>query len=713
MRITVSWVAISSAVLLSGCQSPLLRDGFFKKKDEVAATKPAAEATSPMVAKTTPPQSPTPLTPTNPQRPVTPPATRPAQSPIQQVSATVPANSQRPTGASNERMQLDFERGENAMRTKRYTEAKMAFESVLSVDPQNFAAHHRLAQVSDMQQRWSDAERHYLSALSLRPDDPNVLCDLGYSYTLQGRFDESIEKLTRAAQIDPNHRTVMLNMGAAYAGMGETNRALFYFRKVLPDDKANELLSNELQRSIQRQKNYVKNQGAPNVNLQGMTPQDLTREMARIHEESNVARERLEYLQGQLDQFDGYRRNEATRQLQQEFNQPQNVQQWRSRINGIPEDKANARMVNPARGGSPFDQGQSANPAWNGGYDYGQANGFNANNGSTNDGFRGSSQPGFQENPNVAFPSSPQMATGQSSPSMSGQNNGWNGSGNSFAGSGLPNSNSFDGFANSTVPNGPGSFNGGFNNQPPQWSGNGQSGFRAPSNNFANSGSNFGPSNSGNGAPTNGFNMPGNNSMMMPNPNLQAGGSGFNAPMLGSNGLPLDGFNGSGAAGINSFPNSMNNLPNSNGPLVQNNPGPWTPGSRSGFNNSGMPQLPSGGSLPSPIQQSGGPFNGAGDPGVKQLTEAMQMGMGAGPGSLFNFSDPNRFDAQRMSGSGLPALPSTGTQPSNGMPANGLPIGTPMMGTPPLSNSMPPTNVDPNRFRQMPTWGGAPSPTSR
>ena len=166
---------------------------------------------------------------------------------------------------------------------------------------------------------------------------------------------------------------------------------------------------------------------------------------------------------------------------------------------------------------------------------------------------------------------------------------------------------------------------------------------------------------------------------------------------------------------MSGFPNPMNGLSNGNGPIAQNNPGPWTPGTRGGFNSSGMPPLPNGNQLQSPIQQSGGPYNGVGDPGVKQLTEAMQMGMGAGPGSLFNFSDPNRFEAQKMSGSGLPPMPSSVNQlgTGNSMPANGLPIGTPMMGTPPLSNSLPPTNVDPNRFRQMPTWGGAPNPTGR
>lgn len=730
MRMTASRTALCLAVLMTGCQSPSLRESWFTK-NPFAANKPSPTPTPSQVA-TQQPATPTantpagtqttaaPLQPINqPQPALTQPPQKPAASPIIQTGATLPAQSARGSAAANERVRMDLERGVNALRTKRFTEAKMAFENVLNVDPQNLPAHHQLGQVYDMQQRWSDAERHYLTALALQPDNPDVLSDLGYSYVLQGRFDDAIEKLTRATALDPGHKTATLNMGAAYAGMGETNRALYYFRKVVPEDKASELLSNELQRSINRNRAQVRAGGTPSPNLQNMSAQDLQREMARIHEETNAAQERLEYLRRQQTEMEGRRRDEAVQRLQFDSSQSGGTMpSWKNRANGIPDEQLNARMQGLDPNSSYFNPNPNAGNASFTAPQQFSTNGGNSWNGQPSPGGFNVPQPGLN-----SF--GPNSTTGETSA--------WNGqSGGDFNNSGFAppgansfsNTNGFENFngsnsANLMPPNGNHSFGTGSSiNFGP---GSGLPNLPSPTGAMNSSGSlgsmpNTLPDvNAFHGNVPNGFNGAANSTPSHPlhsnsaTPNFGANGWGMNGPT--SNFNPADGFSHSalGNGKLNGFNmNSLpSNLPNSTNTLVQTSPGAWNPGARNGFGSStmSMPSAPTPGS----IQQSGGPVNVVGDPGVKQLMEATQLGMGAGPGSLFNFADPHR---PAMSNSSFP-----GSNPSNmtgmGMTGSGLPLGTPMLGTPPLGNSTVSPNIDPSRFRQMPTWSGAPNGAGR
>lgn len=728
MRLTVSRTALSLAVLMTGCQSPSLRENWFTK-NPFASNKQASAPTQPQVAGQQPPQpqvtNPTgtqtasvPLQPApQTQQPPAPQtiATRPAQSPILQTGATMPAQQARPIGANSERVRADLDRGESALRTKRYTEAKLAFENVLNVDPQNLQAHHRLGQVYDLTQNFAEAERHYLNALSLQPNNPDVLSDFGYSYVLQGRFEDALEKLNRATAIDPTHKTALLNTGAAYAGMGETNRALYYFRKVVPEDKASELLTNELQRSITRNKTLLKRQSAPTANLEGMSASDLQREMARIQQESNALQERHDYLRGQLESYESQRREAAVKQLQFESNRNGGVPSWKNRANGIPEDQLNSRLQNMNRGdagqwggmqndGQPGFNQPPAFPSNNGDWNGGAANNFNSN------GFNGGGfnppQPGVNSfnsngiNPNFNINNGPTAGSfnpagaGSGIPQFPG-NNSYNSSENFVPNqpnllqpNGAP---SFGGSSSFSNGFGPGS---GLPNQP--------FGGQPTGNNFGNAAPNMMlEQNSFGGSSPNGFGNAQNMSLPGPlgssTPN-NVGASNFGGGNIGTSPQlpafnPAEGFGGVPLNGAASAGNFANNMPSPMSPAPAMNPGAWTPGARSGFGGSAMPNTP----MPNGIQQSGGPMNNVGDPGVKQLLEATQLGMGAGPGALFNFSDASR----------QPSMGAPGGNSGMGLSGNGIPFGTPSMGTPPLSTNGTATSVDPNRFRQMPTWGGA------
>jgi len=121
--------------------------------------------------------------------------------------------------------QLDrlLAQGQNALQENRIDDAQKAYEEVLSSDPENATAHHGMAMVSDLSQKWSDAEYHYRQALRIKPQDANLLCDIGYSYLLQNRYSEASRYLDHAIKVNPNHENARMNL--ALLDLKQGNRA--------------------------------------------------------------------------------------------------------------------------------------------------------------------------------------------------------------------------------------------------------------------------------------------------------------------------------------------------------------------------------------------------------------------------------------------------------------------------------------------------------
>lgn len=121
--------------------------------------------------------------------------------------------------------------------------ARQHFDSALRKDPHNVDAHHGLAVVADLQERYTEAEQHYKQALVSRPGDSEILGNLGYSYVLQGRLSEAEQTLKRALQADPGNGNATKNLGDVYARQGKTSQAESQYRKVLTESQMAQALA--------------------------------------------------------------------------------------------------------------------------------------------------------------------------------------------------------------------------------------------------------------------------------------------------------------------------------------------------------------------------------------------------------------------------------------------------------------------------------------
>ncbi|MFN0053035.1 MAG: tetratricopeptide repeat protein [Planctomycetales bacterium] len=108
--------------------------------------------------------------------------------------------------------------------------ARIAYEQVLTLDRMNEQAHHQLAILDDIEERYAEAERHYQLLLAADPQNADVLASLGWSYILQGRYEESEQTLRDALAVSARHQKSLYNLGMLYGRKGDYDKALGIFR---------------------------------------------------------------------------------------------------------------------------------------------------------------------------------------------------------------------------------------------------------------------------------------------------------------------------------------------------------------------------------------------------------------------------------------------------------------------------------------------------
>lgn len=203
-------------------------------------------------------------------------------------------------------------KGNDAMQKGLYDDARIQYETVLSIEPHHATAHHMLGRISDMSKKFGEAERHYLAALGANREDGYLLSDLGYSYFLQGRLDEAKQYLTQAITREPNLDKAKVNLAAVYAHGGDQRGALAWLRQVGTEEQAQETLAS----IVSKPAPWVLNGSAttlteagPTINSDGAvigmdgrqleTWQDVRAEMARLREQELTRRK----AEAQRDQF--------------------------------------------------------------------------------------------------------------------------------------------------------------------------------------------------------------------------------------------------------------------------------------------------------------------------------------------------------------------------------------------------------------------------
>lgn len=273
MRIPLHFLAFGLSVLITGCQTPLLRDGLFAKKSDAPTSQTESSKSSKL---------------RNPN----------ASSRADQVAkAPVPLPKQ---SSADPRVTAELSKGNTAIEQKRFTEARLHFETVLKSEPNNTHAHHMLGRVSDQQSQFEESERHYLAALSAQPNDPNLLCDIGYSYFLQGRHDESKDYLQRALAQQPGHQMALMNLAAVHVDVGDNQQAMAYYQQVAPAQQAERLLAAELNRKLLRRKDIASSQSQAAENKTPKSLQELNSMMAIERERANASRDEIRRLEDEI-----------------------------------------------------------------------------------------------------------------------------------------------------------------------------------------------------------------------------------------------------------------------------------------------------------------------------------------------------------------------------------------------------------------------------
>ncbi len=227
MRKLPPFVALGLCLLLAGCQTPLFSDGMFgslSPRKTLTAQKATSETTQTDSSSGSRVGG----------RGWRNAASRAAEQESQSLAI----------GTNNVgRLREFLAKGNDAMQKGQYDDARIQYETVLSLEPQHATAHHMLGRISDMSRNFDEAERHYLAALSANREDGYLLSDLGYSYLQQGRLDEARQYLTQAITREPNLGIAKVNLAAVYAYGGDERGSLAWLRQVGSEQQAQETLA--------------------------------------------------------------------------------------------------------------------------------------------------------------------------------------------------------------------------------------------------------------------------------------------------------------------------------------------------------------------------------------------------------------------------------------------------------------------------------------
>ena len=114
-------------------------------------------------------------------------------------------------------------------------------------------------QTSDIQERMERAIGHkiqgeYDQAVALlqgilaeAPEHPEAHHQLGLVYGFTGLFDESTEELETAARLAPTDLPILIDLGKTHTMLGEYEKAISVFERVLEMDPSNDEAHKNLQ----------------------------------------------------------------------------------------------------------------------------------------------------------------------------------------------------------------------------------------------------------------------------------------------------------------------------------------------------------------------------------------------------------------------------------------------------------------------------------
>ena len=134
------------------------------------------------------------------------------------------------------------------------TEAIVAYEEVLRMEPEHAAAHINLGTVYYNRQDYIKAELHYRAAIQVDPRYALAHFDLGNVLDETGRVPEAIETYRTALMLAPTYADAHYNLALAYEKMKEPGKALTHWRAYVRLDSSGPWsihARNQIQRILQ------------------------------------------------------------------------------------------------------------------------------------------------------------------------------------------------------------------------------------------------------------------------------------------------------------------------------------------------------------------------------------------------------------------------------------------------------------------------------
>lgn len=115
----------------------------------------------------------------------------------------------------------------------KYDLAEQEFKNALQLDPKSVQARYNMAVVYLETQRAGEAKGILEEITRDSPRYAAARSLLGYTYFQLGEYEKSIKEYQAADFVEPGNTNVLYQIGQAYEKLGQKDKALEYYRKVL------------------------------------------------------------------------------------------------------------------------------------------------------------------------------------------------------------------------------------------------------------------------------------------------------------------------------------------------------------------------------------------------------------------------------------------------------------------------------------------------
>ena len=123
--------------------------------------------------------------------------------------------------------------GQVYLREGKYDKAAQAFQTAISLAPQEAPFRVNLGGLQAKQGKLDEAIATFQKALELKPDQPLALFNLGSVHALKGDMDKALEYFQRAERAGPPTHSLLNSIAQVYEQKGQLDRAAQYLRQSL------------------------------------------------------------------------------------------------------------------------------------------------------------------------------------------------------------------------------------------------------------------------------------------------------------------------------------------------------------------------------------------------------------------------------------------------------------------------------------------------